>query len=163
MPIVIQSLLYFSLFKVLFVTIEMRRAPFFGWIHDLSAPDPSNVFNLFGLIPFEPAAVPLFGNLLHLGVLPIILGLTVWQLQRNTSPIRLGSFQRTIYLVLPLLVVYAGTSTMVGLLIYLLWFTFISIFHQLLLMKKDKVVVGKIDDYSAEVLPWGSSVRLKLE
>ena len=46
--------MFFSLYKVLFVTIEMRHAPFFGWIHDLSAPDPTNIFNLFGLIPFDP-------------------------------------------------------------------------------------------------------------
>ena len=54
LPIVIQIPVFFSLYKVLFVTIEMRHAPFFGWIHDLSAPDPTNVFNLFGLIPFDP-------------------------------------------------------------------------------------------------------------
>ena len=155
LPIVLQSFLYFSLYKVLSFTIEMRHAPFFGWIHDLSAPDPSNVFNLFGLIPFEPATFPLVGSLLDIGALPIILGLAVWQLQQNISPIGLSSFQRKTYAVLPLLVIYVGARTMVGMLIYLLWFTFLSIFHQLLLMKKDKVVFGRISEYSAEVLPLG--------
>ena len=101
LPIVLQFFLYFSLYKILSITIEMRHAPFYGWIHDLSAPDPSNVFNLFGLIPFEPATLPLVGSLLDIGVLPIILGLAVWQLQQNISPIGLSSFQRKTYAVLP--------------------------------------------------------------
>jgi YidC/Oxa1 family membrane protein insertase len=155
LPIVLQFFLYFSLYKVLSITIEMRHAPFYGWIHDLSAPDPSNVFNLFGLIPFEPATLPLVGSLLDIGVLPIILGLAVWQLQQNISPIGLSSFQRKTYAVLPLIVIYVGARTMVGMLIYLLWFTFLLIFHQLLLMKKEKVVFGRISEYSAEVLPLG--------
>ena len=62
LPIAIQIPVFFSLYKVLFVTIEMRHAPFFGWIHDLSAPDPTNVFNLFGLIPFDPTVLPLVGS-----------------------------------------------------------------------------------------------------
>ncbi|HVV62151.1 MAG TPA: membrane protein insertase YidC, partial [Pseudolabrys sp.] len=66
LPVVIQIPVFFSLYKVLFVTIEMRHAPFFGWIHDLSAPDPTNIFNLFGLIPFDPTAVPVIGHFLHL-------------------------------------------------------------------------------------------------
>ena len=67
LPIAIQIPVFFSLYKVLFVTIEMRHAPFFGWIHDLSAPDPTNVFTLFGLIPFDPTALPMVGHFLHLG------------------------------------------------------------------------------------------------
>ena len=66
LPMVIQIPVFFSLYKVIFVTIEMRHAPFFGWVHDLSAVDPTNVFNLFGLLPFNPAhvlAVPAFGRL----------------------------------------------------------------------------------------------------
>ena len=57
--------MFFSLYKVLFVTIEMRHAPFFGWIQDLSAPDPTNLFNLFGLIPFDPTQLPVLGHFLH--------------------------------------------------------------------------------------------------
>ena len=71
LPMVIQIPVFFSLYKVLFVAIEMRQAPFFGWIKDLSAPDPTNVFNLFGLLPFDPTATPAFGHLLHLGVWPL--------------------------------------------------------------------------------------------
>ncbi len=68
LPIAIQIPVFFSLYKVLFVTIEMRHAPFFGWIHDLSAPDPTNIFNLFGLIPFDPTVVPVVGHFLHVGL-----------------------------------------------------------------------------------------------
>src|ERR671931_2512780 len=66
LPIAIQIPVFFSLYKVLFVTIEMRHAPFHGWIHDLSSPDPTNIFNLFGLIPFDPTVMPVFGSFLHI-------------------------------------------------------------------------------------------------
>ena len=69
LPIAIQIPVFFSLYKVLFITIEMRHAPFYGWIHDLSAPDPTNIFTLGGLIPFDPTIIPLIGGFLHLGLL----------------------------------------------------------------------------------------------
>ena len=65
LPILVQIPVFFALYKVLFVTIEMRHAPFFGWIKDLSAPDPTNLFNLFGLIPWDPIAIPVLGQFLH--------------------------------------------------------------------------------------------------
>ena len=71
LPMVVQIPVFFSLYKVIFVTIEMRQAPFFGWIHDLSAVDPTNIFNLFGLIPFDPATISPW---LHLGAWPLIMG-----------------------------------------------------------------------------------------
>ena len=64
-PVLIQIPVFFALYKVLFVTIEMRHAPFFGWIRDLAAPDPTSIFNLFGLLPFNPGAVPVIGPFLH--------------------------------------------------------------------------------------------------
>src|SRR5438552_4516961 len=87
LPIVIQIPVFFSLYKVLFITIEMRHAPFFGWIKDLSAPDPTTVFNLFGLIPWDPSQVPFIGHFLLLGVWPVIMGVTMWlQMQLNPAP-----------------------------------------------------------------------------
>ena len=71
-PILIQIPVFFALYKVLFVTIEMRHAPFFGWIQDLAAPDPTNIFTLFGLIPWTAP------QLLHLGIWPLIMGITMW-------------------------------------------------------------------------------------
>ena len=62
LPLVVQIPIFFSLYKVLYVTLEMRHAPFFGWIHDLSAPDPTTIVNLFGLIPWNPATTPLIGQ-----------------------------------------------------------------------------------------------------
>src|SRR6201987_279764 len=73
LPIVIQIPVFFSLYKVLFITIEMRHAPFYGWIKDLSAADPTNIFSLFGLLP-DPTVLPLFGSFLHLGIWPAIMG-----------------------------------------------------------------------------------------
>ena len=64
LPILVQIPVFYALYKVLYVTIEMRHAPFFGWIRDLSAPDPTNIWNLFGLIPWDPSAAPLIGNLI---------------------------------------------------------------------------------------------------
>ncbi len=86
-PILIQIPVFFALYKVLFVTIEMRHAPFIGWIRDLSAQDPTNLFNLFGLLPFDPAVIPFFGQFLHLGIWPILMGITMWvQMKMNPSP-----------------------------------------------------------------------------
>jgi YidC/Oxa1 family membrane protein insertase len=83
LPMLIQIPIFFSLYKVLYVTIEMRHAPFYGWIHDLSAEDPTNVFNLFGLIPFDPGTLL---PMLHLGALPVIMGLTSFMQQRLNPP-----------------------------------------------------------------------------
>jgi YidC/Oxa1 family membrane protein insertase len=80
-PILIQIPVFFALYKVLFVTIEMRHAPFFGWIQDLAAPDPTSIFNLFGLLPF---AVPASCSI---GVWPLIMGITMWvQMKLNPTP-----------------------------------------------------------------------------
>ena len=76
LPMLIQIPVFFSLYKVLLGTIEMRQAPFFGWIHDLSAPDPTSLLNLFGLLPFNPHAVlPAFLLFLSIGVWPVIMGM----------------------------------------------------------------------------------------
>src|SRR5580700_6661942 len=87
LPVALQIPVFFSLYKVLFVTIEMRHAPFFGWIKDLSAPDPTNLFTLFGLLHYDPTQLPLFGHYLALGVWPIIMGITMWfQFKLNPTP-----------------------------------------------------------------------------
>jgi YidC/Oxa1 family membrane protein insertase len=154
LPIFIQILLIFSLYKLLLVNIEMH-APFFGWIQDLAAQDPTNVFNLFGLISFDPTNVPVIGHFLDLGALPIILGLTVWLLQQKICPVLLGSLRRKVYAFLPFLVIYFAADGMAGMLIYFTWYNCLSIFHQLLLMRKEKGPVGNISEHSAEVLPYG--------
>ena len=77
MPLILQIPVFFSLYKVLYVTLEMRHAPFFGWIHDLSAPDPTTMFNLFGLIPWDPP------SFLVVGIWPIIMGVTMFFTAKN--------------------------------------------------------------------------------
>src|SRR5437870_6870081 len=87
LPVALQIPVFFSLYKVLFVTIEMRHAPFYGWIKDLSAPDPTNLFNLFGLIPVDPTILPVIGPFLHLGFWPIVMGITMFfQMKLNPPP-----------------------------------------------------------------------------
>src|SRR5262249_4986925 len=87
LPIAVQIPVFFSLYKVLFVTIEMRHAPFVGWIKDLSAADPTNVFNRFGLIPWDPSVLPVVGPFLVLGAWPLIMGVTMWvQMKPNPPP-----------------------------------------------------------------------------
>ncbi len=153
LPILVQFLIFFALYKILIVTIEVH-APFFGWVSDLAAPDPANLFNVFGLIPFDPSAVPVFGDYLHIGAWPVMLGLTLWVLQRKITPIKLGSFRRIVYATLPFIVVYGANGMAAGAVIYLAFYNLLSIFHQLLLMKKDGAT-GNISEYSAAILPYG--------
>jgi YidC/Oxa1 family membrane protein insertase len=152
--IVFQILIFFPLFKVLTFAIE-ARSPFFGWITDLAAPDPTNLFNLFGLLTFDPTTVPLLGHYLHIGAWPVMLGLTLWQLQRRISPILLGTFQRKVYVILPFIAVYFSNSTLAGLVISLAFYNFLSIIHKSILMKETEGAIGNISEYSAGVLPFG--------
>ena len=120
LPIAIQIPVFFSLYKVLFITIEMRHAPFFGWIKDLSAPDPTNIFTLFGLIPFDPTVLPLVGHFLHLGVWPIIMGVTMW-VQMKLNPPPPDPTQQMIFDWMPLIFTFMLASFPAGLVIYWAW------------------------------------------
>src|SRR5881394_2066810 len=120
LPVALQIPVFFSLYKVLFVTIEMRHAPFFGWIKDLSAPDPTNLFNLFGLFPFDPTHVPLFGYYLVLGVWPIIMGITMW-FQMKLNPTPPVPTQKMIFDWMPLIFTFMLAGFPAGLVIYWAW------------------------------------------
>ena len=120
LPIVVQIPVFFSLYKVLFVTIEMRHAPFFGWIKDLSAPDPTNVFNLFGLIPFDPTTLPIFGHFLHLGFWPIVMGITMFA-QMKLNPAPPDPTQKMIFDWMPLIFTFMLAGFSAGLVIYWAW------------------------------------------
>lgn len=154
LPFLVQFLIFFAWYKIFYVMIEMH-SPFFGWISDLAAPDPANLFNVFGLLPFNLLAVPVFGQYLHIGAWPAILGLTVWLLQRKISLIKLGSFQRIVYAALPIVAVYSANGMAAGTVIYLAFYNFLSILHQLLLMKGMRGATGNISEYSARMLPYG--------
>src|SRR6516165_9036100 len=117
LPIAIQIPVFFSLYKVLFVTIEMRHAPFYGWIHDLSAGDPTNIFNLFGLIPFDPG---LYSSFLHLGAWPAIMGVTMW-VQMKLNPTPPDPTQQVIFNWMPLIFTFMLAAFPAGLVIYWAW------------------------------------------
>jgi YidC/Oxa1 family membrane protein insertase len=107
----------------------MRHAPFFGWIHDLSAPDPTSIFNLFGLLPF---AVPAF---LMIGVWPVLMGVTMW-LQFRLNPQPADPIQAKVMGLLPFIFVFLFATFPAGLVIYWTWNNLLSISQQWLIMKR---------------------------
>jgi YidC/Oxa1 family membrane protein insertase len=148
LPILIQIPVFFALYKVLFVTIEMRHAPFFGWIKDLAAPDPTNLFNLFGLIPYDPTHLPVIGPFLHLGIWAIIMGITMWvQMKLNPSPP--DPTQKMIFDWMPLIFTFMLASFPAGLVIYWAWNNTLSVAQQSIIMKKNGAKVELFDNIKA--------------
>ena len=145
LPILIQIPVFFSLYKVLFVTIEMRHAPFFGWIKDLSAPDPTNLFNLFGLINFDPTTVPFFGHYLALGIWPIIMGITMW-FQMKLNPTPPDPTQKMIFDWMPLIFTFMLASFPAGLVIYWAWNNTLSVLQQSYIMSKNGAKIELFDN-----------------
>jgi YidC/Oxa1 family membrane protein insertase len=136
LPIAVQIPVFFSLYKVLFVTIEMRHAPFFGWIQDLSAPDPTNLFSLFGLLP-EPTAYlgVAVGSFLHLGIWPLIMGVTMWaQMKLNPSPP--DPTQKMIFDWMPVIFTFMLATFPAGLVIYWAWNNTLSVGQQAYIMSR---------------------------
>lgn len=135
LPVIVQIPVFFSLYKVLVVTIEMRHAPFFGWIRDLSAPDPTNVFNLFGVLPFDPTHVAIFGPYLALGVWPLLMGVSMW-LQMKMNPEPADEIQKTMFAWMPVIFTFTMGGFASGLLIYWTWNNLLSIVQQGVIMKR---------------------------
>jgi YidC/Oxa1 family membrane protein insertase len=139
LPVIIQIPVFFSLYKVLFVTIEMRHAPFFGWIRDLSAPDPTSIFNLFGLIPWTPPHV------LMIGIWPLIMGVTMFvQMKMNPEP--QDPVQKTMFTWMPVFFTYLLASFPAGLVIYWSWNNTLSVLQQYAIMKRQGVKVELWDN-----------------
>jgi YidC/Oxa1 family membrane protein insertase len=145
LPIAIQIPVFFSLYKVLFVTIEMRHAPFFGWIHDLSAQDPTNVFNLFGLIPVDPTLLPMVGHFLHLGAWPLIMGVTMW-VQMKLNPAPPDPTQQMIFNWMPLIFTFMLANFPAGLVIYWAWNNSLSVAQQSIIMRKHGAKIELFDN-----------------
>ncbi len=145
LPIVIQIPVFFALYKVLFVTIEMRHAPFYGWIKDLSAPDPSNIFTLFGLIPYDPTLLPIVGSYLHLGVWPTIMGITMW-VQMKMNPAPPDPTQKMIFDWMPLIFTFMLSTFSAGLVIYWAWNNSLSVLQQGVIMKKNGAKIELFDN-----------------
>jgi YidC/Oxa1 family membrane protein insertase len=135
LPVVIQIPVFFSLYKVLFVTIEMRQAPFFGWIKDLSQPDPTNIFTLFGLVPWDPTHIPLIGSFLWLGIWPIIMGLSMW-IQMKMNPEPTDPVQKQMFAYMPIIFTFMLGSFPAGLVIYWTWNNLLSVTQQGFIMRR---------------------------
>lgn len=134
LPILIQIPVFFSLYKVLFVTIEMRHAPFFGWIQDLAVADPTSIFNLFGLLPY---ALPTW---LHVGVWPVLMGITMW-LQTKMNPPATDPVQQQMMVMMPPVFTYLMAQFPAGLVIYWTANNVLSILQQYVIMRRMKVPI----------------------
>ena len=133
LPILIQIPIFFALYKVLFVSIEMRHAPFFGWIKDLSAPDPTSIFNLFGLIPWDP---PIF---LTIGIWPLLMGLTMY-LQQKINPPPPDPIQAKVFMMLPFIFTFLLATFPSGMVVYWTINNILSIGQQYILLKNKRKV-----------------------
>jgi YidC/Oxa1 family membrane protein insertase len=134
LPILIQIPIFFSLYKVIFVTLELRHAPFFGWLNDLSAPDSSSLFNLFGVLPW---AVPAQGSILALifiGILPILLGISMW-LQQKLNPAPADPTQQMIFAWMPWVFMFMLGSFASGLVLYWITNNTITFVQQYIIMR----------------------------
>lgn len=139
LPILIQIPVFFALYKVLFVTIEMRQAPFYGWIRDLAAPDPTTLFNLFGLIPWTPP------TMLMVGVWPLIMGVTMF-VQMKLNPPPPDPTQKMMFDWMPVLFTFMLANMPAGLVIYWSWNNLLSIAQQWFIMSKNGVKVELFDN-----------------
>ncbi|NWJ24693.1 membrane protein insertase YidC [Rhizobium sp. RM] len=138
-PMLLQIPVFFALYKVIYVTIEMRHAPFFGWIHDLSAPDPTSLFNLFGLLPYD---VPHF---LMIGVWPLIMGITMF-VQMRMNPTPPDPTQAMIFTWMPLVFTFMLASFPAGLVIYWAWNNTLSVTQQAVIMKRHGAKIELFDN-----------------
>ncbi|RWO92958.1 membrane protein insertase YidC [Mesorhizobium sp.] len=141
-PVALQIPVFFALYKVLYITIEMRHAPFFGWIQDLAAPDPTSIFNLFGLIP---VALP---DMLMIGVWPLIMGLTMF-LQMRMNPTPPDPTQAMIFTWMPVVFTFMMAGFPAGLVIYWAWNNLLSIIQQGVIMKRQGAKIELWDNLVA--------------
>lgn len=135
LPIMVQIPVFFALYKVMFVTIEMRHQPFFGWIHDLSAPDPMYIFTLFGIIPWD---VPQF---LMIGIWPVFMGASMY-VQQLLNPQPADPVQAKIFLFMPLFFTFLLGSFPAGLVIYWTWNNLLSVTQQWVIMRRMGVPIS---------------------
>ncbi|MEM7620527.1 MAG: membrane protein insertase YidC [Pseudomonadota bacterium] len=145
LPIFIQIPVFFALYKVLFITIDMRHAPFFGWIQDLSAPDPTTLFNLFGLIPWDPP------SFLIIGIWPILMGITMW-VQMQLNPQQPDPIQQQIFTWMPVVFTFLLATFPAGLVIYWTWNNLLSVLQQWYILKSQGVEVDLLENLGVNKL-----------
>ncbi len=138
-PIALQIPIFFALYKVIYITIEMRHAPFFGWIHDLSAPDPTSIVNLFGLLPFDAP------TLLHIGVWPLVMGITMF-IQMRMNPTPPDPAQAMVFTWMPVIFTFMMASFPAGLIIYWAWNNTLSVIQQAIIMKRQGAKIELFDN-----------------
>ena len=131
LPILLQIPVFFALYKVLYVSIEMRHAPFYGWILDLSAIDPTSIFNLFGLLPYSVDFLPAF---LSIGLWPVLMGITMF-LQMRLNPPPPDPIQAKIFQYMPIFFTFLLATFPAGLVIYWTWNNLLSIVQQWWIMR----------------------------
>lgn len=140
LPILIQIPVFFALYKVMFVTIEMRHAPFYGWIEDLSAPDPTTILNGFGLLPWDAPELGIF-NVLNIGIWPLLMGISMF-LQQKLNPQPPDPVQAKVFLMMPVIFTFLLATFPAGLVIYWTWNNVLSMAQQAIIMKRQGVPLG---------------------
>ncbi|PPR19838.1 MAG: hypothetical protein CFH40_02182, partial [Alphaproteobacteria bacterium MarineAlpha10_Bin3] len=138
LPIIVQIPVFFSLYKVLFVNIEMRQAPFYGWIHDLSAPDPLGLLTAFGLFAWD---VPQSLNIVNIGIWPLFMGITMF-LQQKLNPTPTDPIQAKVFMFMPIVFTFLLAQFPAGLVIYWAWNNVLSISQQYVIMRRAGVKIG---------------------
>ena len=138
LPILLQIPIFFSLYKVIFVTIDLRHAPFFGWIKDLSAPDPSSFLNLFGLLPFSPPGPESLLAIFSIGVFPILMGVSMW-MQQKLNPAPTDKMQAQIFAWMPWVFMFMLGRFASGLVVYWVANNTITFTQQYLIMRSQGV------------------------
>ena len=146
LPVLIQIPVFFALYNVLLVTIEMRHAPFIGWIRDLSAPDPLSVFNLFGIINWTPPQI------LMIGVFHLLFGLT-FLLQTKLNPAPTDPIQKTLFTWMPIFMIFIAANFPIGLVIYWAWNGLLSIMQQAYIMKKQGMDIALFENFRKKENP----------
>ena len=143
LPMLLQLPVFICLVKVLQMSIELRHAPFFGWIKDLSAPDPLSIINLFGALPFTPADVPVIGGILagplHIGPVAILYGASMWLSQQMTPTTGVDPMQKRMLALMPLFMIFFFSQLAIGLMVYYFWNNILTILQQYSIMHRLKV------------------------
>ncbi len=143
LPMLLQMPVFFSLYKVLYITIEMRHAPFFGWIHDLSAPDPTSIVNLFGLLPYHvPLWIPAF---ISIGIWPILMGFTQF-LSTQMNPTPADPVQAKMFAFMPVIFMFMMAGFPAGLVVYWTWNNLLTAAQQYVVMTRQGVEVHLFDN-----------------
>jgi YidC/Oxa1 family membrane protein insertase len=131
---------FFALYKVMFVTIEMRHAPFYGWIRDLSAPDPTTILNGFGLFPWGAPDLGIL-NVINIGIWPLLMGISMF-LQQKLNPQPPDPVQAKVFLMMPVIFTFLLATFPAGLVIYWTWNNVLSMAQQAYIMKRHGVPIG---------------------